>query len=74
MAEFKKLFCSFTANNFSKIIAELEAMQASLLLTFSSNKNLLQNVQAAFATNLETVKQEVAKLEARLTAVTSKAK
>lgn len=56
----------FAATNFSKIIAELEATQQSLLTSLAGNKTLLQNVQEAFAVNLENVKKEVAKLESRL--------
>lgn len=58
-----------TATNFSKIIAELEATQQSLLTSIAGNKVLLQNVQEAFATNLESVKGEVTKLETRVNAV-----
>lgn len=60
-------FClSLTATNFSKIIAELEATQQSLLTNIAGNRVLLQNVQEAFATNLESVKAEVSKLEGRV--------
>lgn len=59
----------FAATNFSKIIAELEATQQSLLTSLAGNKTLLQNVQEAFAVNLENVKKEVAKLESRLDAL-----
>lgn len=58
------------ATNFSKIIAELEATQQTLLTSLAGNKTLLQNVQQAFAVNLENVKKEVAKLETRLNAIT----
>lgn len=57
---------SLTATNFSKIIAELEATQQSLLTNIAGNRVLLQNVQEAFATNLESVKAEVSKLEGRV--------
>lgn len=63
---------SFVATNFSKIIAELEATQQTLLTSLAGNKTLLQNVQQAFAVNLENVKKEVAKLETRLNAITKK--
>lgn len=59
----------FAATNFSKIIAELETTQQSLLTSIAGNKVLLQNVQEAFATNLESVKTEVTKLETRFNAV-----
>lgn len=62
----------FTATNFSKIIAELEATQQTLLTSLAGNKTLLQNVQEAFAVNLTNVKKEVAKLESRLDALTKK--
>lgn len=62
----------FTATNFSKIIAELEATQQTLLISLAGNKTLLQNVQEAFAVNLENVKKEVAKLESRINALTKK--
>ncbi|XP_055311658.1 dynactin subunit 2-like [Sitodiplosis mosellana] len=60
------------ATNFSKIIAELEAQQQTLLTSLAGNKKLLQNVQEAFAVNLENVKKEVAKLESRLNTLKSK--
>lgn len=60
------------ATNFSKIIAELEATQTSLLTSLAGNKALLQNVQEVFAVNLENVKKEVAKLETRLNALDAK--
>lgn len=59
-------FLFFTATNFSKIIAELEVTQHSLLTSIAGNKVLLQNVQEAFATNLDNVKIEASKLEARV--------
>lgn len=62
----------FLATNFSKIIAELEAQQQTLLANLAGNKTLLQNVQQAFAVNLENVKKEVGKLESRLDALKSK--
>lgn len=62
----------FSATNFSKIIAELEATQQTLLTSLAGNKTLLQNVQDAFAVNLENVKKEVAKLESRLDVLTKK--
>lgn len=54
------------ANNFSKLMTDLEANQASITNGIGNNKKLLQQVQAAFAENLENVNQEVAKLDARL--------
>lgn len=63
---------SLTATNFSKIIAELETTQQTLLTSLAGNKTLLHNVQEAFAVNLENVKSEVAKLEKRLTALNPK--
>lgn len=62
----------FAATNFSKIIAELEATQQTLLTSLAGNKALLQNIQEAFAVNLENVKKEVAKLETRLDSLKSK--
>lgn len=59
----------FPATNFSKIIAELETQQQTLLTSLAGNKKLLQSVQEAFAVNLENVKKEVAKLEARMDAL-----
>lgn len=58
-----------SATNFSKIIAELETTQSTLLTNLASNKTLLQGVQEAFAVNLENVNKEVSKLEARVNAV-----
>lgn len=66
------ILCFFSATNFSKIIAELEATQQTLLTSLAGNKTLLQNVQDAFAVNLENVKKEVAKLESRLDVLTKK--
>lgn len=54
------------ANNFSKLLGELETTQSSITAGIGSNKKLLQNVQEAFAENLENVNKEVAKLEVRL--------
>lgn len=62
------------ATNFSKIIAELEATQTNLLTGLAGNKELLDNVQEAFAVNLENVNKEVSKLEGRLNAIEPKAK
>lgn len=70
--QFVCLFFFPTATNFSKIIAELEATQQTLLTSLAGNKTLLQNVQEAFAVNLENVKKEVAKLESRLDTLTKK--
>lgn len=61
-----RFFLLVLATNFSKIIAELEATQQTLLTSLAGNKTLLQNVQEAFAVNLENVKKEVGKLESRL--------
>lgn len=63
-----------SATNFSKIIAELEATQTNLLTGLAGNKELLENVQEAFAVNLENVNKEVGKLEGRLNAIESKPK
>lgn len=54
------------ANNFSKLIGELEATQTMITTGIGNNKKLLQKVQEAFAENLENVNKEVAKLDARL--------
>lgn len=54
------------ANNFSKLLGELETTQSSITAGIGSNKKLMQNVQEAFAENLENVNKEVAKLEVRL--------
>lgn len=64
----------FSATNFSKIIAELEAAQTNLLTGLAGNKELLDNVQEAFAVNLENVNKEVNKLEGRLNAIELKSK
>ncbi|XP_053671911.1 dynactin subunit 2 [Anopheles nili] len=55
------------ATNFSKLFAELETTQASILNGVAANKSLLTGVQEAFALNLENVNKEVKKLEERMT-------
>lgn len=54
------------ANNFSKLMGELEGTQTIITTGIGNNKKLLQQVQQAFAENLENVNKEVAKLDARL--------
>uniref|UniRef100_U5EW30 Putative dynamitin n=1 Tax=Corethrella appendiculata TaxID=1370023 RepID=U5EW30_9DIPT len=54
------------ALNFSKLFAELEATQATIISGISSNKTLLTGVQEAFVKNLENVNKEVQKLEERI--------
>uniref|UniRef100_A0A2M4AJR5 Putative dynactin subunit 2 n=1 Tax=Anopheles triannulatus TaxID=58253 RepID=A0A2M4AJR5_9DIPT len=54
------------ATNFSKLFAELETTQASILNGVAGNKALLTGVQEAFAQNLENVNKEVKKLEDRM--------
>lgn len=63
---FKLIFVSISANNFGKTIGELESTQSALFATLEGNKTLLQNVQEAFAVNLENVNQDVGKFENRL--------
>lgn len=65
-------FFLFAANNFGKTINELESTQSALVSTLNGNKALLQNVQETFALNLESVNQEVGKLESRLKATEKK--
>lgn len=60
------------ANNFSKLMGELESTQTLIATGIGNNKKLLQQVQAAFAENLENVNQEVAKLDGRLQALQAK--
>ena len=62
----------FSAANFSKLFAELEESQATITKSVSGNKELLQNVQKAFADNHENVSQEVTKLEQRMSQLTKK--
>lgn len=62
------------ANNFSKLIGELEATQNLITTGIGNNKVLLQKVQEAFAENLENVNKEVAKLDGRLKALETKKK
>uniref|UniRef100_A0A182JEM7 Uncharacterized protein n=1 Tax=Anopheles atroparvus TaxID=41427 RepID=A0A182JEM7_ANOAO len=57
------------ATNFSKLFAELETTQASILNGVAANKTLLTGVQEAFAQNLENVNKEVKKLEERMTKI-----
>lgn len=66
------LFCKFSAANFSKLFAELEATQNIILKGISSNKELLQSVQKAFVENDENVKKEFKKLEDRVVGLTGK--
>lgn len=60
------------ANNFSKLIGELESTQNLITTGIGNNKVLLQKVQEAFAENLENVNKEVAKLDGRLKALETK--
>lgn len=62
------------ANNFSKLIGELEGTQNLITTGIGNNKVLLQKVQEAFAENLENVNKEVAKLDGRLKALETKKK
>lgn len=62
----------FLAANFSKLFAELEESQATITKSVSGNKELLQNVQKAFADNHENVSQEVTKLEQRMSQLAKK--
>lgn len=70
------MFCCliFSATNFSKLFAELETTQASILNGIAANKALLSGVQEAFAQNLENVNKEVKKLEERMQALQEKIK
>ena len=54
------------ANNFSKLIAELESTQSMITAGIAGNKKLLQQVQEVFAENLDNVNKEVAKLDERI--------
>lgn len=60
------------ANNFSKLVAELETTQNMITVGIGNNKVLLQKVQEAFAENLENVNKEVAKLEGRVNVALAK--
>jgi len=60
------------AANFSKLFAELEETQATILKGIASNKELLQGVQKAFVENNENVTKEITKLETRVTGIVSK--
>nr|ABF18525.1 dynactin [Aedes aegypti] len=62
------------ATNFSKLFAELETTQASILKGIASNKTLLTGVQEAFAQNLENVNKEVKKLDERMKTLQEKVK
>ncbi|XP_055623028.1 dynactin subunit 2 [Toxorhynchites rutilus septentrionalis] len=62
------------ATNFSKLFAELETTQASILNGIAANKGLLSGVQEAFAQNLENVNKEVKKLEERMLTLQEKVK
>lgn len=60
------------ATNFTKIIAELEASQNSIVNGIGNNKILLQGVQSTFAENLDNVNKEVAKLDERVRKIADK--
>ncbi|XP_030385146.1 dynactin subunit 2 [Scaptodrosophila lebanonensis] len=60
------------ANNFAKIIAEIEQKQSTITTSLVNNKELLHSVQETFAQNLETINKKVAKVEERVTAISSK--
>ncbi|XP_058833288.1 dynactin subunit 2 [Topomyia yanbarensis] len=62
------------ATNFSKLFAELETTQSSILNGIAGNKSLLTGVQEAFAQNLENVNSEVKKLEERMKTLQEKVK
>ncbi|ALC40648.1 Dmn [Drosophila busckii] len=57
------------ANNFAKIIAEIEQKQGTITTSLVNNKELLHSVQETFAQNLETINSKVAKVEKRVTAI-----
>uniref|UniRef100_A0A6P4FM28 Dynactin subunit 2 n=1 Tax=Drosophila rhopaloa TaxID=1041015 RepID=A0A6P4FM28_DRORH len=59
------------ANNFAKIIAEIEQKQGTITTSLVNNKELLHSVQETFAQNLETINIKVAKVEQRVTAISS---
>lgn len=67
-------FISIAATNFSKLFAELESSQASILNGIAGNKTLLNGVQEAFAQNIENVNKEVKKLEERMKSLQEKVK
>lgn len=54
------------ATNFSKLFAELETTQSSILNGVSNNKALLDGVQEAFAVNLESINTQVSRIEERV--------
>lgn len=58
------------AANFTKLFAELEATQQTILTGVSNNKALLDGVQEAFAVNLESINQQVKLLEERMQKIT----
>lgn len=57
---------NFLAANFTKLFAELEATQSNILNGVSNNKALLDGVQEAFAVNLESINEQVKRLEDRV--------
>jgi len=62
---------SSLANNFAKIIAEIEQKQGTITTSLVNNKELLHSVQETFAQNLETINSKVAKVEQRVAAISS---
>lgn len=69
---FHSFIFDFSAANFSKLFAELEETQTTILKGIASNKELLQGVQKAFVENNENVSKEIKKLDGRVNTVTSK--
>lgn len=55
-----------TAANFNKALMRLEELQAEITSSLESNKSLLKGVQESFASNMETIKSNIALLDERV--------
>ncbi|XP_026463247.1 dynactin subunit 2-like [Ctenocephalides felis] len=60
------------ASNFTKSLAELETLQKTITTGVQNNKALLQGVQEVFASSLQNINTEIAKLDERLNKISKK--
>lgn len=60
------------ASEFSKSLAQLEALQSQINSGMLNNKELLQGVQESFAINLDNINKSVASLDSRIKALKKK--
>ncbi|GLV35925.1 Dynactin 2 p50 subunit [Carabus blaptoides fortunei] len=57
------------ATEFSKSLAQLEALQAQITAGVQNNKSLLQGVQESFAINLDNINKSIVSLDGRIKAL-----